>query len=400
MGSPKHQRAHFSLFSGAGGLDVGLESAGFETRLCIENDKSCAATLHLNCGRINGFKRPQDLQILQEDITRISDKGIFEYTDLEPGEIALVSGGPPCQPYSTAGKRESVEDPRGGLFKSFIDIIKDVRPRFFIMENVRGLESAAVSHRPLHLRNQSESPLREDEVLGSAFKDRLLPEFEKLDYELIYGRLNALDYGAAQHRERFFILGSRDWEFPKRKNGKSVSIHALVRPTHHPKGQKGLTKYRNLSNVIGDLRGSEPGPCSSYSAQRKEIYKHIPMGKNWVYIRETPDLFPPDYLEDVMGGAYKSGGGKVGFFRRLSWDKYAPTLTTSPTQKATGLCHPEEHRPLSVKEYARIQGFSDDWEFSGSVTSQYKQIGNAVPKQLGEAIGESLMKLIEKNPAG
>ena len=98
-----------------------------------------------------------------------------------------------------------------------------------------------------------------------------------------------------------------------------------------------------------------------------------------------------------MGGAYKSGGGKVGFYRRLSWDKPSPTITTSPHQKATDMCHPEDLRPLTVRECARIQTFPDDWTFYGSVSSKYRQIGNAVPVLLGKAIGEHILKIIQGN---
>ena len=133
-----------------------------------------------------------------------------------------------------------------------------------------------------------------------------------------------------------------------------------------------------------------------YSKERKRIYKMIPPGKNWRYIRDS-EKFTIEDLKNAMGGAYTSTGGRVGFWRRLSYDKWSPTVTTSPVQKATGLCHPTALRPLSIKEYARIQGFPDNWEFAGSIASQYRQIGNAVPIPLGSAIGKLLRSVIQSS---
>jgi DNA (cytosine-5)-methyltransferase 1 len=104
---------------------------------------------------------------------------------------------------------------------------------------------------------------------------------------------------------------------------------------------------------------------------------------------------PEDLIPEALGGAYESDGGKVGFYRRLSWDKPAPTVPTSPNQKGTCLCHPDDIRPLSVQEYARVQQFPDEWEFIGSLSERYKQIGNAVPVGLGLVIGQTLLSYIE-----
>jgi DNA (cytosine-5)-methyltransferase 1 len=125
-----------------------------------------------------------------------------------------------------------------------------------------------------------------------------------------------------------------------------------------------------------------------YAESRLKYLRLLKAGQNWRYL-------PDDLKQEAMGGAYNSGGGKVGFYRRLSWDKPSPTVTTSPHQKATDMCHPEQLRPLSVRECARIQTFPDDWIFYGSTASKYRQIGNAVPVLLGKAIGEHIHKLLK-----
>ena len=197
-----------SLFSGAGGLDIGLEKAGFQTRVCVENEKYCRNTLDNNR---NKFSFP-DLQILG-DITDLRSSDVLELSGLKSGEVDLISGGPPCQAFSTAGHRGSINDPRGRLFEHFVRMVKDLRPRFFVMENVRGLRSAALKHRPLDKRGEGHPRLLEEEELGSLLNLGILPAFKKIGYQLIWGTLNALDYGAPQDRDRLFIIGSRHGEF-------------------------------------------------------------------------------------------------------------------------------------------------------------------------------------------
>jgi len=344
---------NLSLFSGAGGLDIGLHQAGFTTRQYVEADEKCRDTLRTN------IHNP----ILFTDVkTYKGQRGIFD----------LVSGGPPCQSFSTAGKREALEDPRGNLIFDFIRIIDETRPRFFIMENVRGLESASLPDKPM----------------GSVLQEEVYPRFTELGYELATGLVSSLDYGIAQDRKRFLIIGSRDHEFgtwPAK-----LPILKLLPPTHGPNTP---TPYKVLCEVLTDLP-DEKIECMSYSEARAKIYSGVPSGKNWRYFRDSPN-YTTEYVQEVLGGAYNSSGGRVGFWRRLSWDKWSPTLTTSPVQKATGLCHPDETRPLSVREYARIQGFPDNWDFKGTTAAKYRQIGNAVPCALGEVIGQTLLNYME-----
>ena len=377
---------NISLFTGAGGLDIGLEQAGFETRVCVEYDRSCQETLETNRPR---FRDPS-IGFLR-DITEESPGHILEVAGLRPGEATLVSGGPPCQSYSTAGKRGAIDDPRGSLFFQYINVIKVAQPRFFIMENVRGLLSAAIKHRPLHLREDAGRPLEPDEELGSVFNRIILPAFEEeLGYRVAFGVLNALDYGAAQDRKRLIIIGSRDNELG-RSTGKPL-INELVIPTHDIEGTGDKHMWKNLKEGLDDLDDPQP-EFQRYSDARASIFNNVPPGKNWRFFRDDP-AYGDEYVREILGGAYGSTGGRVGFWRRLSWNKWAPTLTTSPTQKSTGLCHPDETRPLSVKEYAKIQGFPDDWKFAGSISAKYRQIGNAVPVVLSNALGFAVKRLL------
>ena len=339
-----------SLFSGAMGLDIGLMQAGVQFAIGQDIDESCVRTM-----RLNGH------QGLLGDIRKISSRDLLDITNMRVGEPFLICGGPPCQPFSTAGKRLGINDPRGSLFRDFARVIRDINPRFFVMENVKGLVSA---------------PLRDQSGLSSETKviDIILEEFQKLRYKTVYGVLDAVNYGAPQFRERFLLVGSRDGE----------DIFMPV-PTHFRVHQDAAYRWRTLGDAIRDLENI-PGECDSFSENRLYFLRKIPEGGNW------RDL-PASLIPEAMGGAYESGGGKVGFYRRLSYSQPSPTVVTSPVQKATMMCHPVKDRPLSVAEYARIQQFPPDWKFTGATASKYRQIGNAVPVGLAKAIGEMLISV-------
>ena len=370
-----------SLFTGAGGLDLGLEAAGFVTRVAVEIDRWARETLEANRSSF----RSADFPIL-DDIRAFRPEDILRRAGLKRGEAELVAGGPPCQSFSTAGHRLSLGDPRGSLFVDFAAVIAAAQPRFFIMENVRGLLSAAIKHRPLADRGGENPPLSVDEQPGSAFRI-IRHEFEKkLKYQIVFGLVDAADYGVPQNRDRVIILGSRDREF------KTTELEALMPPTHRG-------SWLPLSSIKKRVRGETP-EFIPYSKDRTEILRPVPPGKNWRWYRDHPE-FGIEYTKGIMGGAWDAGGGKVGFYRRLSWDKPSPTLPTSPIQKSTCLCHPEETRPLSVQEYAAIQQFPAGYQFAGSIAENYRQIGNAVPVGLGTAIGHALsFDLISKPNKG
>lgn len=362
----KNNRDVISLFSGAMGLDIGLGKAGLNVVIGQDFEPSCVETM-----KVNGHN------VLSGDIREIKPETLLEVTGLHVGEPFMICGGPPCQPFSTAGKRLGINDPRGSLFMDFIRMIDYIRPRFFVMENVKGIVSAPLKHVPIKDRTKEgiEQNIDPEQKLGTVL-DVILAEFDKLGYKTVYGILDAVNYGVPQFRERFVLIGSRDNE----------DIFLPI-PTHFQMHQNSNYRWQTVGDAIRDLE-SDPGSFTPLSGDRKKYLQMVPEGGNW------RDL-PKDIIPIAMGGAYESGGGKVGFYRRLSYSQPSPTITTSPVQKATMLCHPRQDRPLSIKEYARIQQFPDDWKFTGTVSAQYRQIGNAVPVGLAEAIGKAIISTAE-----
>ena len=353
-----------SLFSGAMGLDIGLGQAGLNVVIGQDFDQSCVDTM-----RANGHK------VLGGDIKNIQPQEILDLTGLHVGEPFMICGGPPCQPFSTAGKRLGINDPRGSLFMDFIRMIDYIRPRFFVMENVKGIMSAPLKHVP-RAKKSEEDENDPEQKLGTVL-DVILSEFNKLGYKTVYGILDAVNYGVPQFRERFVLIGSRDHE----------AIFLPV-PTHFQMHQNPEYRWKTVGEVIRDLE-DDTSECGKLPPERKKYLQMVPEGGNW------RDL-PKEIIPEAMGGAYNSGGGKVGFYRRLTYSQPAPTITTSPAQKATMLCHPRKDRPLSVKEYARIQQFPENWVFVGTTAAKYKQIGNAVPVGLAKAIGEAVISTADQ----
>ena len=337
-----------SLFSGAMGLDIGLNMAGANIVIGQDIEPSCVQTMV-----VNGYSG------IIGDIRALSVNTLLSAAGMAPGEPFLVCGGPPCQPFSTAGKRLGLNDPRGSLFMDFVRMIDGMRPRFFVMENVKGILSAK-------LKDENGKPT-ETNVL-----EIILNEFKKLHYNTVFGLLDAVNYGVPQFRERFVMIGSRDNE----------PVFLPV-PTHFQQHQNAANRWVTLGQTIKDLE-QMPGECEAFPESRLRYLRMVPEGGNWKSL-------PLEVQKEAMGGAFSSGGGKVGFYRRLSYSQPSPTVVTSPVQKATMMCHPTQDRPLSVAEYARIQQFPDHWKITGTMAEKYKQIGNAVPIGLSRAIGDAIM---------
>ncbi len=349
-----------SLFSGAMGLDLGLEAAGFEAAGCLELDRKACTTIQTN--------RP-NLPVLCDDIQKWSGEKLLDAFRVTQAEIAFIAGGPPCPSFSTAGKRQSFSDPRGQVMFDFLRIVDEIRPPFFIMENVRGILSASLAHVPLLSRAGKEIPEK-----GSVL--RLLNEtFQKMGYTVSVELVNAANYGVPQKRERVVFLGSRDGFQVTMPSGAYAKEPTLF-----------SRRWRTLRDALEGLNDPDPA-FIPFSKNRQRFLRLLKEGENW---RSLPESMQAE----ALGGAYTSTGGRVGFFRRLRFDEPAPTVPTSPVQKSTCLCHPTELRPLSVKEYARVQQFPDEWRFHGSVVDRYRQIGNAVPVGLGYTIGMALRRFL------
>jgi DNA (cytosine-5)-methyltransferase 1 len=369
----------WSFFTGAGGLDLGLEDAGLHATLAVEIDADCCKTLKRN--------RPA-LDVWETDMARLDAEGLRRHREYA-GDVFLMVGGPPCQSFSPGGKRAGLSDPRGNLIYTYLRLIDQVRPEYFVFENVAQLVTAAVRHRPISQRpgkvwnlsafhnsrtqgDDSAPAMEPDELSGSAIR-QVFAEMNGLGYALNFGVLDAADFGAPQHRYRFVMLGARE-EPPI----------AAPPVTHGPIAPTGAL-WRTLRDAIYDLR-DHPGPHSEYTAETARYFALVPPGGNWRQL-------PKDIQEGALGSAaYAAGGGKTGFFRRLSWDAPSPTITGRSNRKASAVCHPDFIRPLSVHESARLQGFPDGWSFVGSMSSQYMQVGNAVPVKLGAAVGAALLR--------
>jgi len=349
-----------SLFSGALGLDLGLEQAGFKVAVAVESNPFAAETIRLN---------RKDIHVIQKDIRKVTAKEILKAAGVGRSEIALVTGGPSCQSFSTAGGRESLGDPRGGLFREFLRLVRALQPRFFVLENVRGILSAAVRHRPLAKRGPGYPPLAPDERLGSAL-EVVLRSLRRTRYRVVFDLLNTADYGVPQVRHRVVFLGSRD--------GEDI---ALPSPTHS------AANWVTLRAALKDLNEERP-EFTNIPPGKANYLRFVPAGGNWKNL-------PPGLQRKALGRAFVSWGGRSGFCRRLNWDAPAPALTTRPDSKATMLCHPDQLRPLSVGEYAHLQQFPSNWKFDGGTPQKYKMIGNAVPVGLGLVIGRALLATSE-----
>lgn len=318
------------LFAGAGGLALGLEQAGITHACLVEFDHAACETLRLN--------RP-NWNVVEGDIHEV------DFTSWE-GKVDLVSGGAPCQAFSYAGKKLGFGDTRGTLFAEFARCVSEVKPRMFLFENVKGLLS--------HDHGRTFATIEH--------------EFTALGYTVQHQVLNACYYGVGQKRERLIVVGVRN---------------DLV-------GQCTFT-YPQADGVWTTLRDAlEDVPKSDgmvYSEAKRKVMELVPPGGCWV------DL-PDEVAREYMKKSYYSGGGRRGMARRIAWDEPCLTLTTSPSQKQTERCHPDETRPFTVREYARIQSFPDRWEFAGTLYERYRQIGNAVPVELARRIGIQLIKAL------
>jgi DNA (cytosine-5)-methyltransferase 1 len=340
VAKPNREYKLLELFAGAGGLAIGMERAGFESVLLNELDKHACNTLRKN--------RP-DWNVVEGDISKIS---FTQYRD----QIDILSGGFPCQSFSYAGKQLGFEDTRGTLFYEFARAVRETNPKVLLGENVRGL-----------LNHDNGETLK---TISNIIRD--------LGYTLVEPHvLKAMFYQVPQKRERLFLVGIRNDLADKVKFAWPSS-------------------YKRILTMRDALKKGELYPCDvpksegqTYPKRKAEILKMVPPGGYW---RDLPDTVQREY----MMKSYYLGGGKTGMARRLSWDEPSLTLTCAPAQKQTERCHPEETRPLTVREYARIQTFPDDWQFAGPVSAQYKQIGNAVPVNLAHAMGRALVRLLNQ----
>jgi DNA (cytosine-5)-methyltransferase 1 len=333
---PHHDYSVLELFAGAGGLAVGMEKAGLKCVALNEIDKWACQTLRKN--------RP-NWKVLEGDIKS------FDFSEYR-NSVDVVTGGFPCQAFSYAGKKLGLADARGTLFYEFARVVKTVNPPICIGENVRGL----LSHDN-----------------GKTLQG-MVSILDEIGYKVVPVKvLKAIHYRVPQKRERLVLVGIRkdidlEFEYPK--------------------------PHKKIFNLVDALKKGElfdcnvpKSPGAKYPLSKKAVLDLVPQKGYW------RDL-PLKIQKEFMGGSFYLGGGKTGIARRIGWDEPCLTLTCSPAQKQTERCHPDETRPFTVREYARIQTFPDDWKFEGSIAQQYKQIGNAVPVNLGTEVGYSIISFL------
>lgn len=324
------------LFAGAGGLAVGMEKAGLKCVGLNEIDKWACKTLRNN--------RPY-WKVLEGDIKTFD---FLEYHN----KVDVVTGGFPCQAFSYAGKKLGLADARGTLFYEFARVVKEVNPSICIGENVRGL----LSHEN-----------------GKTLQG-MISILDEIGYNVVPVQvLKAINYNVPQKRERLILVGIR----------KDINLK-----NEYP------TPYKKIYHLKDALKKGDLFTCNvpesvgaKYPKSKMDVLDLVPQKGYWRNL-------PLNIQKSFMGGSFHLGGGKTGIARRIGWDEPCLTLTCSPAQKQTERCHPEETRPFTVREYARIQTFPDDWKFEGSIAQQYKQIGNAVPVNLGREIGYSIITFL------
>ncbi len=335
--TPNNQYSVLELFAGAGGLALGLEKAGLNCVALNEIDKWACQTLKQN--------RP-NWNVLEGDIKN------FDFTEFE-NNVDIVTGGFPCQAFSYAGKKLGLNDTRGTLFYEFARVVNEAKPKICVGENVKGLLS--------HEKGKT--------------LEGMISVLDEIGYNVVtpVQVLKAINYNVPQKRERLILIGIR----------KDIDLN-----------YKYPLPYDNIYNLSDALKKGELFDCdvpkskgSIYPKHKKDVLKLVPQKGYW------RDL-PLDIQKEYMQKSFYLGGGKTGMARRIGWDEPCLTLTCSPAQKQTERCHPEETRPFTVREYARIQTFPDDWQFEGSISQQYKQIGNAVPVNLAKEIGYSLVRFL------
>ncbi len=375
-------------------MDLGFEKGGFETVYANDITKFACNTIRTMRPKIN---------LDEGDIAGIPSANILSKIGLGEGEVDVLIGGPPCQSFSTAGKRKGLKDERGQAVLEYIRKVQEIRPKVFVFENVQGIKSMAKSHMPFYDRIQmDESKLTHSEKKGSLFRylenkfNELKNPESGMGYTIEHDILNAADFGIPQNRKRFVLIGVRK----DVGNAKDVMESIKSKAEYaDPRKAKNLGKkeWRTLETLKDKFEGKKPPECLAFSAKTVEFLKHVPKKKGGCWV----DL-PLAMQKEAMGGAADTNdprrkgkqGGRRGFYRRLSWYKPSPTLVTSPTQLGTCMCHPEYERPLSLKEYALIQGFPDGWKFEGALLDKYRMIGEAVPVQLAKVIAKSIFEFI------
>lgn len=359
----KMKRKYISLFSGAMGLDIGLEKAGFEPLICVENNKAAVETIRAN--------KPQ-LPVFSESIEKFNHR-VLSDLNIKFDDLDLVAGGPPCQAFSVFGKRNGLKDIRGQMTFEFLRVVKELNPKTFLMENVRGILSMPLL--PKKYATDKNKP--EHSEKGSLLKT-LIKDFNSIGYSVNVFVVNSANYGAPQIRERVLLIGNRIGSQPH-----------FPEPLFSNRIEDNLPPFKTLGDVIGPNSDFiDPYPdVLNFSERKLKYLSMIPEGGNWRSL-------PVDIQKESMGKSWYLKGGRSAYWRKLSFDFPSPTVVTMPNHAGTSMCHPAELRAISVGEAAAIQEFPKTWKFKGSTSEKFKQIGNAVPIVLGKIAGKVIKNIL------
>lgn len=357
------------LFAGSGGLGTGFSNAGFNIISANDVWESAGKTYVANHPKV---------KYIVKDIAQLTGDELLEGTGYSKSDVDVIIGGPPCQGFSTLGKR-FIDDPRNKLFKEYVRIVNEIRPQFFVMENVSGILS----------------------MEGGKVLENILSSFQEIGYKLEYRLLNAAEYGVPQQRERIIFIGTRTNKkirYPKK--------------THSLTGEAGYEKALTLWDAIGDLPQSDTEEITKYTKKpqnkyqekirngatelvnhkppthnekAKNMMKYIPTGKSaW----DVQDIIPKEFMPT-------SGYGNT--YARLNPNEPGMTITRNFACISSSRCiHPYLNRGLTAREAARIQSYPDNYKFLGSKTDIHIQIGNSVPPILGEKIGNTIKEMLEE----
>lgn len=359
------------LFAGVGGLSYGFaHDNSFEIVAANELLPDMAKAYSLNHPRV---------KVYNYDIKDFGLKNLTEDFQIKKGDIDLIVGGPPCQAFSTVGKR-LIDDPRGKLFQEYYRVLKELEPKVFLFENVKGLLS-----------------MQNGELLKT-----ILSLFESLGYKVKYKVLNSADYGVPQIRERVIIIGTKinqDFEYPI--------------PTHSSQDDnifnQGLKPYLTLSEAISDLPFIKSNEESfEYSSKANNEFQELMRTnapkklmdhnapKNNEKLIKLMECLPDGGTPQDAPEELRPTSGFKNTYCRLWWERPAPTITRNLSTPSSSRCiHPKAPRPLTTREGARIQCFPDDYIFYGSRSSKNLQIGNAVPTFLSIALKNSIKQHLE-----
>lgn len=346
------------LFAGVGGLSLGFEKCGFDVILANEYDPSIAAAYEMN---------HKGTKMIVGDITALDLEKTFGSYE---GKVDVVIGGPPCQGFSQKGQRKTIHDERNFLFKYYVRVVGLVKPRYFVMENVPNLLTAE----------------------GGYFRKEIEELFNSMGYQLKMGVLNASDYGVPQNRRRAVIIGKRNGDAP-----------ALPKPHNAT-----VTIWDAISDLayLNSGEGSEKQeyrfePQSEYQKKLRNgsnvLYNHVAT-KHSKLALERLAMIPPNAGREVLPKEHLTKSIYSGTWTRMRKDEISVTITTRFDTPSSGkFTHPFLNRAITVREAARIQSFPDSFKFTGNKGSQMKQVGNAVPPLLAEAIASVILNDIEED---